>query len=81
VIVSKERRLAAANSKWNIYFERLADHKGNEVPDYMVVEGHASSRDRVTGVALLPIINAGCAASLLSPCHWSSALGSAAGLY
>jgi ADP-ribose pyrophosphatase len=59
VIVSKERRLAAANSKWNIYFERLTDHKGNEVPDYMVVEGQVSSRDRVTGVALLPIVNAG----------------------
>jgi ADP-ribose pyrophosphatase len=59
VIVSKERRLAAANSKWKIYFETLADDKGNEVRDYMVVEGQVSSQDRITGVALLPIVNAG----------------------
>ncbi len=59
MIVSKERRLAAANSKWKIYFERLADQKGNEVLDYMVVEGQVSSPDRVTGIALLPIVNAG----------------------
>ena len=59
MIISKERRLAAANSKWKIYFERLADRKGNEVLDYMVVEGQVAAGDRVTGVALLPIVNAG----------------------
>jgi ADP-ribose pyrophosphatase len=59
VIILKERRLAAANSKWKVYLEALADHKGNAVSDYMVVEGQHSGRDLVTGVAVLPIVNAG----------------------
>jgi ADP-ribose pyrophosphatase len=58
-IVAKNRRLVAANGKWKVYLEGLADQKGNEIPDYMVIEGHHSRPDRVTGVAVLPIIDAG----------------------
>jgi len=58
-IVAKNRRLAAANSKWKVYLEGLADERGNEIHDYMVIESHHSRPDRVTGVAVLPIIDAG----------------------
>jgi ADP-ribose pyrophosphatase len=56
---TKDRRLAAANSKWKVYLEALGDQRGNEVPDYMVIEGHHPRADRVTGVAVLPLVDAG----------------------
>jgi ADP-ribose pyrophosphatase len=59
VITAKDRRLVAANSKWKVYLEELADRRGNHVRDYMVIEGQHSWRDRVTGVALLPIVATG----------------------
>lgn len=51
--------MAAANSKWKVYLEALADGRGNEIDDYMVIEGHHPHHDRVTGVAVLPIVAAG----------------------
>jgi ADP-ribose diphosphatase len=58
-IVAKDRRLAASNSKWKVYLEGLADRRGNEVDDYMVIEGHYPRHDRLTGVAVLPVIAGG----------------------
>lgn len=51
----KGRRLAASNSRWRIYLDHLADAQGNEVPDYLVVEGLNAPPDHVTGVNILPI--------------------------
>lgn len=56
-VVLKNRRLAAANTKWKVYLDHLADDQGNEVPDYLVVEGFYPRADRITGVAVLPIFN------------------------
>jgi ADP-ribose pyrophosphatase len=56
-VLLKLRRLAVANSKWKVYLDHIVDGRGNEVPDFLVVEGHHSSEDRMTGVAVLPIIN------------------------
>ena len=56
-VVVKGRRLAAANSKWKVYFDHLIDKRGNEVPDYMVVEGYHPRQDRITGIAVLPILD------------------------
>jgi ADP-ribose pyrophosphatase len=53
----KQRRLAAANSRWRIFLDHLVDDHGNEVPDYLVVEGQHSSADGITGVALLAEID------------------------
>jgi ADP-ribose pyrophosphatase len=53
----RSRRLAAANSKWCVYLEHLADGRGNEVPDYMVVEGRHPRHDRITGIAVLPVVD------------------------
>jgi ADP-ribose pyrophosphatase len=58
-IVANDRRLAAENSKWKVYLEAIADHRGNAVPDYMVIEGHHPRPDRITGVAVLPITDSG----------------------
>jgi 8-oxo-dGTP pyrophosphatase MutT (NUDIX family) len=56
-VILKNRRLAAENSKWRVYFDHIADARGNDVPDYLVVEGHHPVAGNVTGVAVLPIIN------------------------
>ena len=52
-ITLKQRRLAAANSKWRVYLDHIVDEHGNEVPDYLIIEGQRASPDRVTGIALL----------------------------
>ena len=56
MVVVKERRLAAANSKWRVFLDHLTDHQGNEVTDYLVIEGHQTRPDCITGVTVLPIL-------------------------
>jgi 8-oxo-dGTP pyrophosphatase MutT (NUDIX family) len=55
-VVARNRRLAAANQKWKVYFDHLSDDCGNEVDDFMVIEGHDSGPDLVTGVTVLPLL-------------------------
>ena len=55
-VVLKERRLAAQNSRWRVYFDHLVDDGGNEVEDYLVIKGHAPRPDRVAGVDVLPVL-------------------------
>src|ERR1700712_3519385 len=52
-ITLKQRHLAAANSKWRVYLDHIVDEHGNEVPDYLIIEGQGASPDRITGIALL----------------------------
>ena len=52
-ITVKQRRLAAANSKWQVFLDHIVDESGNEVPDYLVVESPHSIANGVTGIALL----------------------------
>jgi 8-oxo-dGTP pyrophosphatase MutT (NUDIX family) len=56
MVVVKQRRLAAANSKWRVFLDHLTDGHGNEVPDYLVIEGHQTRPDSITGVTVLPIV-------------------------
>jgi 8-oxo-dGTP pyrophosphatase MutT (NUDIX family) len=53
----KERRLACSNSKWDVFLDHLVDDRGNEVSDYLVVEGKVSQPGRITGVCVLPIVD------------------------
>lgn len=55
-VVVKSRRLACANTKWNVYFTHVADG-ALEVPDYLVVEPKVRIADDITGIATLPIKN------------------------
>ena len=52
-ITLKQRRLAGANSKWRVYLDHIVDEHGNEVPDYLIIEGQRASPDLITGIALL----------------------------
>lgn len=56
-VTVKGRRLAAANSKWRVYFDHIADSAGNEVPEYLVIEPPAGRADRITGITVLPVID------------------------
>jgi ADP-ribose pyrophosphatase len=56
-ITLKQRRLAAANSKWRVYLDHIVDEHGNEVPDFLIVEGQNASPNRLTGIALLAEMN------------------------
>jgi 8-oxo-dGTP pyrophosphatase MutT (NUDIX family) len=58
--VVMSRRLALANSKWRVFLDRIVDHGGNEVADYLVIEGREPRRDNITGVAILPILDGHC---------------------
>src|ERR1700692_854397 len=55
-VTLKNRRLAASNSRWQVYYDHLADARGNEVPDYLVIAGSQAAANKVTGVAILPVI-------------------------
>jgi len=58
-VIHKGRRLAVANGRWNVYLDHLADVHGNEVLDYLVIEGLSPRPDLITGVSILPVID-GC---------------------
>lgn len=53
----RNRRLVAENSKWKVFFDHIVDGHGNEVQDFLVVAAQVEAVERVTGVAILPIIN------------------------
>lgn len=55
-VVRKNRRLAAANTKWQVFFDHLTDGRGNEVADYLILEGITSPPDHITGVCILPVV-------------------------
>lgn len=55
-VVRQNRRLAAANSRWRAYYDHLVDDDGNEVEDYLVVEGRDPRANLVTGVDVLPVL-------------------------
>lgn len=55
-VVCKQRRPAAENSRWRGYYDHLSDDKGNEVADYFVLESREPRADRITGVAVLPVL-------------------------
>lgn len=52
-----KRRLVAANSKWQVFFEHINDGRGNDVRDYLVVEALHKREDKITGICVLPIMN------------------------
>ena len=55
-VILKERRIAAQNSRWRIYFDHLVDDGGNEVRDYLVLDGYPPRPGRITGVDVLPVL-------------------------
>ena len=55
-VAVKRRRRACSNGKWEVYLDHLVDGRGNEVTDYLVIEGRFRRPDRVTGVCVIPIV-------------------------
>lgn len=57
VVIVKLRRPIVANSRWSVFLDHIADERGNEVPDYLVVEGRHHARSKTAGVAILPVLD------------------------
>ena len=55
-VILKERRIAAQNSRWRVYFDHLVDDGGNEVRDYLVLDGYPPRPGRIAGVDVLPVL-------------------------
>jgi ADP-ribose pyrophosphatase len=53
----KSRRVAATNSKWQVFFDHVADAQGNEVVDFLTIEALGVRPDRITGICVLPVID------------------------
>ncbi len=51
------RRLIGENSRFHVFFDHVADPRGYEVPDYLVVAPKKQMANMVTGVAILPIVD------------------------
>jgi ADP-ribose pyrophosphatase len=56
-VTVRGRRRVAANSKWTVCFDHLADARGNEVADYLVIEPPRARPDGITGVCVLPLLD------------------------
>ena len=52
-----DRRRVAANSKWQVFLDHLADGHGNEVLDYLVLESLEPRPENITGICVLPILH------------------------
>jgi ADP-ribose pyrophosphatase len=57
MVVVKQHRLVAENSKWRVFFDHLTDRHGNEVPDFLTIEGHQARPDFMTGITVLPMLD------------------------
>jgi 8-oxo-dGTP pyrophosphatase MutT (NUDIX family) len=55
------RRHAAANSKFDIFFDHLIETPDREVADFLVVQPKNSGPGGVTGICVLPIVDDKCA--------------------
>ena len=54
-VVLKRRRPIADNSRWSIYFDHIVDQRGNEVRDYLVIEGKRPC-EGPAGVGILAVL-------------------------
>lgn len=50
-----DRRLVAENSKWHVYFDRVSNEGGVEVPDYLVIRSKSVRSDQISGVTIIPV--------------------------
>jgi 8-oxo-dGTP pyrophosphatase MutT (NUDIX family) len=55
-VVLKERRVAAQNSRWRVYYDHLVDDRSNEVTDYLVVDPLRPRPGRIAGIDVLPVL-------------------------
>ena len=53
----QKRKLIGENSKFKVYFDHIIAQDQTEVPEYLVVVPKLQTRDGVTGVAILPVVN------------------------
>jgi 8-oxo-dGTP pyrophosphatase MutT (NUDIX family) len=55
-VVLKDRRVAAQNSLWRVYYDHLVDDHGHEVKDYLVLDLLRRRFGEIAGVDILPVV-------------------------
>jgi ADP-ribose pyrophosphatase len=55
----KRRRLACRNTRFDIFFDHVADQRGAEVENYLVVTPHSLRPDGLAGITVLPVLEDG----------------------
>jgi 8-oxo-dGTP pyrophosphatase MutT (NUDIX family) len=54
-IALKARRLAFQNSRFKVFSDHIADARGLEVENYLVVAPHTQRADLITGITVIPV--------------------------
>jgi 8-oxo-dGTP pyrophosphatase MutT (NUDIX family) len=52
----RQRRLAAQNSKWDVFWDDITGADGNQVDNYLVIAPRGRSESGIAGAAVIPVL-------------------------
>ena len=52
----RQRRLAAQNSKWDVFWDDITGADGSQVDGYLVIAPRGQNQDRIGGTAIIPVL-------------------------
>jgi len=52
----RQRRLAAQNSKWDVFWDDITGADGSEVDGYLVISARGQNESRIGGTAIIPVL-------------------------
>jgi len=55
-VVLRQRRLAAQNSKWDVFWDDITGADGSQVDGYLVIAPRGRSPSNIGGVSILPVL-------------------------
>lgn len=55
-VVLRQRRLAAQNSKWDVFWDDITGADGSMVDNYLVIAPRGRSATNIGGVSILPVL-------------------------
>jgi ADP-ribose pyrophosphatase len=55
-VVLRQRRLAAQNSKWDVFWDDITGADGSRVDGYLVIAPRGQNAARIGGVSILPVL-------------------------
>lgn len=58
-VVLRQRRLAAQNSKWDVFWDDITGADGSQVNSYLVIAPRGRSASNIGGVSILPVLQDG----------------------
>lgn len=58
-VALRQRRLAAQNGKWDVFWDDITGADGSQVNNYLVIAPRGRSADNIGGVSVLPVLQDG----------------------